>query len=242
MALVVYVDEVGNHTLEAEDRDFPVFVAVLLVCDNECYVQQIVPAANRLKFDVFGHEGVILHSRDIRKAQGDFGFLTDPVKRQPFYEALNRFMGLCEYKLIAVAIRKDLHKAKYVYPMDPYDLAFTFALERLLPMLEGAEQTEVQIIAEKRGKREDRELFTSFQRVVTTGTQFIDGTRFRQIRFKLTFLPKVMNIIGTQMADLAAYPIARHVLDSSRPNPAYDVVQPKIYRGPGLVRGLKIFP
>ena len=143
MPLVVYLDEVGNHTLEAEDKDFPVFAVVLLVCDAECYVEQIVPTANHLKFEFFGHEGVILHSRDIRKAQGDFGFLTAPGRRQPFYEALNGLMGTCDYKLIAAAIRKDRHKARYVYPIDPYDLAFTFALERLLPMLEGVGQTDV---------------------------------------------------------------------------------------------------
>jgi hypothetical protein len=183
-----------------------------------------------------------LHSRDIRKAQGHFGFLTDPAKRAVFYESLNRLMGTCDYQLIAAAVRKDQHKAKYKYPRDPYEPAFTFALERLLPLLEAAGQTEVRIIAEKRGKREDRELFTSFQRVVSTGTSFVEGVRFRRIRFSLTFVPKSMNVIGHQMADLAAYPIARHVLDPAKPNPAFEIVRPKIYRGAGQVRGLKIFP
>ena len=242
MSLVVYLDEVGNPTLEADDVDFPVFAAVLLICESERYVHEIVPAANRLKFEFFGHEGVVLHSRDIRKAQGDFGFLTDVVKRQRFYGALNRLMGTCDYGLIAAAVRKDQHKAKYKYPADPYELALTFALERLLPLLESAAQTEVRIIAEKRGKREDRELYTSFQRVVSAGTSFVDGARFRRIRFSLIFIPKSMNVIGHQMADLAAYPIARQVLDPTKPNPAFDIVKPKIYRGLGQVKGLKIFP
>ena len=51
-----------------------------------------------------------------------------------------------------------------------------------------------------------------------------------------------MNIIGTQMADLAAYPIARYVLDRKKPNPAYEAIKAKFYQGSGLVRGLKIFP
>jgi len=51
-----------------------------------------------------------------------------------------------------------------------------------------------------------------------------------------------MNIIGTQMADLAAYPIARHVLVPTKPNPAYEVIKGKFYVGPGNVRGLKVFP
>jgi hypothetical protein len=32
------------------------------------------------------------------------------------------------------------------------------------------------------------------------------------------------------------------VLDNKKPNPAYDVIKGKFYRGPGWIRGLKIFP
>jgi hypothetical protein len=236
MPLVVYFDEVGNPTLDPSDKDFPVFAIVLFLCDAQCYINQIVPRVNQLKFDVFGHEGVILHSRDIRKAQGDFGFLTDPARRQPFYTALNEVMTACDYKLIAVAIRKDRHAAQYAYPLNPYDLSLLFAMERLVSVLEGTQQTEVTIVAEKRGEREDRELHAAFQQIVASGTAYVDQARFRRIRFTLKFLPKSMNIVGTQMADLAAYPIARHVLDSSKPNPAFDIVRPK------LCRALKVFP
>jgi hypothetical protein len=51
-----------------------------------------------------------------------------------------------------------------------------------------------------------------------------------------------MNIVGMQMADLAAYPTARHVIDPNKLNPAYDILRPRFYVGPGFVRGLKIFP
>lgn len=237
MPLVVYFDEVGNPTLDASDKDFPVFALVLLVADADCYLDQIVPKVSRLKFDFFGHEGVILHSRDIRKAQHDFGFLTDPAKRPPFYAAVNDVMTTCDYTLIPVAIRKDLHMRKYRYPADPYDLALMFALERLLSILEGAGQREVTIIAEKRGEREDRQLYVSFQRVVTRGTDYYEGARFRQINWTLRFLPKSLNIVGTQVGDLAAYPVARYALDPRKPNPAFEVIKPKFYRG-----RLKIFP
>jgi hypothetical protein len=233
---MVYFDEVGNPTLDASDKDFPVFAIALLICDSDRYVKDIVPRVNALKFKWFGHEGVILHSRDIRKAQGDFGFLTTPGKRLEFYEDLNVVMSGCDYQLIAVAIRKDLHVSRYRYPADPYDLALLFAMERLLSVVEGAGQTEIMVIAEKRGKKEDRELHSAFQRLVTRGSEYVDGARFRKISWTLRFLPKSMNIVGTQMADLAAYPIARYALDKTKPNPAYEIVRPK------LCRVLKIFP
>lgn len=236
MALVVYFDEVGNPTLDASDKDFPVFAIALLICEHDCYVNEIVPRVNRLKFELVGHEGVILHSRDIRKAQGDFGFLTDPAKRQPFHDRINDIMANCAYTIIAVAIRKDRHAAQYRYPANPYDLALLFGLERLVSVLEGARQEEVVIVAEKRGEREDREVYTAFQRITTAGSEFVDGARFRAIKWTLRFLPKSMNIVGTQMADLAAYPIARYVLDKTKPNPAFDIVRKK------FCRRLKIFP
>ena len=74
------------------------------------------------------------------------------AKRQAFLNDLTDVMGTCDYMLLAVAIRKDQLVARYKYPNDPYDLALLFAMERLVSVLEGAKQTEVTIIAEKRGR------------------------------------------------------------------------------------------
>ena len=236
MPLVVYFDEVGNPTLDASDKDFPVFAIAMFICDTNCYVNQIVPRVSRLKFDYFGHEGIVLHSRDIRKAQGDFGFLTNPDVRAAFMSDLSSIMDSCDYKLLAVAIRKDKLVSRYVYPADPYDLALLFAMERLISVLEVARQTKVTIIAEMRGKKEDRDLYVAFQRIVTRGSGYIDAARFKGVDFTLKFLPKAANVIGTQLADLAAYPIARRVLDREKPNLAYEIVRKH------LCRQLKIFP
>lgn len=44
-----------------------------------------------------------------------------------------------------------------------------------------------------------------------------------------------MNVVGTQLADLAAYPIARNVIDPKRPLPAFEVIRKRFYNGPGWV-------
>ncbi len=74
MRLIAYLDEAGDHALAAPDRDFPVFALSLLVVDTAAYARRIVPAVYALKLDLWGHEGVILHSCDIRKAQRPFRF------------------------------------------------------------------------------------------------------------------------------------------------------------------------
>lgn len=243
MPLIVYLDEAGDHSLKRDDPSFPVFVLALFICDTLEYSNNIVPAVYRLKFDHWGHEGVILHSRDIRKAQGPFSFLGDRSKVPAFYERINAIMSDSNYSLIATAIRKQEHKSRYGMGADnPYDLALTFALERLVPLLEEAGQDQVQLIAESRGKVEDDELRLSFYHMVNYGTFYVEAIRFRQIQFNLSFYAKSYNMIGTQLADLAAYPIARHVINSTEPNPAFQVIHPKFYKGPGMVRGLKIFP
>jgi hypothetical protein len=51
-----------------------------------------------------------------------------------------------------------------------------------------------------------------------------------------------MNITGTQLADLVAYPIARFAVNPNKTNLSYKVISRKFYRGKGQIRGLKIFP
>lgn len=243
MSYIVYLDETGDHSLEVIDKDFPVFALAMFICDATYYNHTILPAVAQLKTDYFGHEGVILHSRDIRKAQKDFGFLTNPQKRAKFIDRINVMMRDFDYTLIVSAIKKQAHKEKYGMTADnPYDLAMKFCLERLLPFLEEAQQKQVYLIAESRGKKEDNDLELSFLKIISQGTEYNSADRFKQIDFKLKFVPKTMNAAGTQLADLAAYPIARYVLDKNKPNPAYDIISKKFYRGKGWIKGLKIFP
>lgn len=243
MPVVVYIDETGDHGMASIDPNFPIFVLTMVIVDIATYTEKIVPTFYRFKLDTFGHEGVILHSRKIRKAQEDFGFLTDPAMRTPFYTALYQAMETSDYNLISVVIRKQKHKDRYgAKARHPYNLAFTFALERLLPLLEGLGQTDVHLIAEARGKREDAELKLAVLDVVNNGTFYISATRFKAIRFRLDFRPKAMNIIGTQIADLAGYPISRYALDPKYQGPLLKILLKKFYRGPGWVFGLKIFP
>jgi hypothetical protein len=116
------------------------------------------------------------------------------------------------------------------------------SMERLLPLLETSAQTTVHMFAESRGKKEDRQLREVFDRVRGNGTKYIGASRFTKVKFNLTFRGKDSNVVGMELADPCAYPIARHVIDASRQNRAFDVIKPNIYEGTGNVRGLKVFP
>jgi hypothetical protein len=239
---LVYLDETGDHGMDAIRNEFPVFGLVLLLAEYEAYCTIIVPAIYRLKLDFFGYEGVILHSRDIRRQQGPYSFLVDAKYRAAFYQRINAIMGTMPYQIIATIIHKDRHKERGRRVDNPYTLALTFALERLLVFLEEVGQNEVRIVAEARGKNEDEALRLSFLKTVRDGTTTIGLERFGRIRFELDFIAKERNLVGTQMADLVAYPLARYVLDPARANLAYEVFKEKIYRGRTGLAGLLIDP
>src|SRR3990167_7070693 len=132
MSYIVYLDETGDHSLELIDKDFPVFALTMFICRDDYYCGTIVPEVYRLKMKYFGHEGVILHSRDIRKAQKEFGFLTNQEKRAEFTNEVNRVMRDSDFQLIVSVIKKQDHKEKYgINASNPYDLAMMFDLERL---------------------------------------------------------------------------------------------------------------
>jgi hypothetical protein len=79
--------------------------------------------------------------------------------------------------------------------------------------------------------------------VVNHGNYYISADRFRAVKFRLHFVPKAMNVIGTQLADLVGFPIACLALDGLKyKGPLLPIIGKKLFVGPGWVRGLKIFP
>lgn len=71
------------------------------------------------------------------------------------------------------------------------------------------------------------------------------GKRFANYELSYKFLAKKLNIEGLQLADLVAYPIARHVISAYDTNVMFDLLKPKF---PTSIKkgiygyGLKIFP
>ena len=78
---VVYVDESGDHSLISVDRDYPVFVLAFCIFYKGHYLSNVVPQLQRLKFDYFGHDLVILHEHEIRKEKGDFNTFKNRVDK-----------------------------------------------------------------------------------------------------------------------------------------------------------------
>ncbi len=242
MSLIAYMDESGDHSLANIDHNFPIFVLVILICDSNEYIQSIVPAVYRFKFAHWGHEGTILHSRDIRRAQADFAFLTNKSKRLLCYEGINNIIRSAKCSIISTAIKKQEIASKFISAKNIYELAFEHNMETLVEFLEDNAQDQISIVAESRGKTEDKELERRFYHIVNNGTENIDVIRFRKIQFKFILKPKSLNIVGAQLADLIAYPTARWVLNVESQPKTFRIFKDKFYIKNGMQIGLKILP
>lgn len=239
---IVYVDESGDHSLAKFDLEFPVFVLTFCIFRKEEYIGQIVPALQRIKFKHFGHDMIVFHERDIRKASGPFAFLTDASRRTEFMNDLSEWVEQSPFTIIAIVIRKEEFSARHAETRNPYLFAMKLGLERVEKHLRSREPQDrpTHIVFEARGKREDDQLELEFRRVC-------DGANFRgeSLPFQIVFAPKRINSSGLQLADLTARPIGRYVMNPAQPNRAYAIIEKKLDRsGSGKVEGygLKTYP
>jgi len=239
---IVYVDESGDHSLTSINPQNPVFVLTFCIFRKDTYRQEMVPAVQALKFKYWGHDGIVLHGYEIRKSQGNFSILLNAGVRATFIDDMNVLFDDAPVTLIAAAIDKQRLAHRYNQPDNPYAIALTFCMERLQRFLgeQNATGQKTFIMVECRGKKEDAELELEFRRIADGGNQV-----GRMTNLDICFMDKKHNSAGLQMADLLAYPIARHLIDPNQPNRAYDLVEPKFRRSvSGRVQGygLKVFP
>jgi hypothetical protein len=238
---IVFVDESGDHGLASIDPNYPVFVLAFCIFHKQTYARQSAPAVLEFKFKHFGHDQVVLHEHEIRKNKGAFVFLRDAAVRGPFMADLDTLVSGADFTLVASAIHKVEHLARYAEPRNPYHVAMGFGLERVFLELQGrgCAGGKTHILFERRGPKEDAEVELEFRRICSA-----NATR-HVLPFEPILSHKTCNSSGLQLADLVARPIGRKILNPAQPNRAYDIIQTKFRRSPaGVVKGwgLKVFP
>jgi hypothetical protein len=81
---IAFFDECGDHSLSKIDKDFPLFLLSTVVVERQAYAEEIIPDLAAFKLRYFAHEGINLHSREIRKAEGPFVLLQNAALRAGF--------------------------------------------------------------------------------------------------------------------------------------------------------------
>lgn len=244
---IVYVDESGDHSLQSIDRNYPVFALAFCVFHKRHYSEVIVPALEKLKFNHFGHDQVILHEHEIRKRVGVFNFSGDRAHQVRFMEELTDIMAFGNFVLISTVIDKQELKKQSVEGSNAYHIALAHCMETLYEFLgEKSEQhKKTHVVVECRGKKEDAELELEFRRIC-------DGSNRLGIHlpFDILFADKKAMSSGLQLADLVARPIGLQTLRPDQENRAFEALKVKLYCDQGREGagngyegvGLKVFP
>jgi hypothetical protein len=228
---IVYVDESGDHGLLNINPEYPVFALVFLIFKKAEYTSTVVPCFQKLKFDFFGHDCIVLHAHDIRKEKGPFALLrTDATLRGQFYDELNSAIKKVPFTYFASVIDKRELIKKYTDPYNPYYISLRFCMEKTHEFLlkENQSSKQVSLVVESRGQNEDKQLELEFRRIIQNqkkwGWKDID---FSQIVYNPIFADKQINSTGLQIADLIARPVALSILKPKQSNRAMDIIREK---------------
>jgi hypothetical protein len=244
---VVYVDESGDHALSSVDPEYPVFVLALCVFHKRHYSEKIIPAIEKLKFNYFGHDSVVLHEHEIRKQKGAFTFLAQRAVRDEFMASLSSIMQTSNFILIAGVVDKARLSKIDGAASNPYHKALGMCLDALQSFLAEKQQSHLKthVVVECRGKKEDAELELEFRRIC-------DGSNAggALLPFDIVFADKKTNLAGLQLADLVARPVGINYLRPSQDNKAFDLLKSKFFCAGGRQRlrldfedvGLIVYP
>lgn len=98
------------------------------------------------------------------------------------------------------------------------------------------------IVAEARGEREDSELREAFHKIYCNGISSFSPVELRKIIIDLFIVPKSLNYIGTQLADLLLYPTYDSAVFAHKPRGDHFISYEKILKKKLLKGGVSVIP
>ena len=239
----LFLDECGDQNLANFDPSFPVFTLCGILISDDNY-NEICSKIIEMKQSYWSNKKIILHSRDIRKCEKGFEILFDLDTKKSFYEDLNSIMRNSCYTIVSCSILKEPYIKKYGRLSDVYGLSLSNIIEHSVFFLDSQniKKIELNTIAEKRGKKEDTALFNYYNEVLDRGTYFVKPERIKSYFKSFEFKDKREDVLGLQIADIAAYPITRYVLDNEIVNFAFEILKSKFFSQDGKRYGFIILP
>lgn len=236
---LLYIDESGDHSLSKIDRSYPIFVLSGVVVDEQYHHNKLTPALNSLKTKMFGTTDIVLHGKEMTHPQSASNPLyrkfMDADFRKSFYRGFEQLLTKSELSIVACAIMKNKHFAKYgLEAKDPYLLSFDNLLNRLIFDLDDRQRGK--IVAESRNSILDNQLEIAYLSARVEGTNKAQPAEIKlKLESAIDFKQKSDNIAGLQLADMVASPIARFLL-GKKERPGHQLSYDAIFK---KVRNLK---
>lgn len=240
---ILFLDESGDHSLTKIDPQYPVFVLGGVIMDKDYAKGEATERVRNFKQRMLGSEEAVLHTADITRNKNGFERMKESAFREGFLRELNALMDGLEYKVVACAVRKTEHLAKYdVSALDPYFLSLEVLVERFC--FEIGPHGKGWIIAESRNPTLDNQLEVAWLNLKIQGTKFIPAHEITKRIEGLILRDKSHRIAGLELADLVVTPIGRFV-QGKPTREDFRIIERKFRRGPDgsyIGHGLVILP
>jgi len=207
----LFFDESGSHSAQGEDGPTRHFALCGRVFFLEAYKQRFRPAVQGLVTRYFpGHdpeEPVILHRYDIKNRRGSFAPLQEEQKRLAFDQDLLRLFEISEYDLMTVVLDSQMFFARYGPDADPHVRCLWELLDGYCGFL-NMKGRAGDVLGEARKQHLDKPLMDAYKTYCQR--EGLEPLPLSSGELKLK--PKEQNIVGTQLADLLAYPAMRSIM------------------------------
>lgn len=218
---IVFVDESGTPVTHKPDPQFPVFSLQFVLVKKADYETQIEPDFKRFKLKHHGEDSVILHGRKIDSKEGDFRILRDRVLYGRYVRELDDLIAAAEIQLYSAYFLHEEVARLGALTVHPY----AYFMHELLTLIEKEIQvtgvrTTCEVVVESR-RGSDAEMLEAYE-------SYKAAFRTAQVEFELQLAEKSMNIIGLQVADLVAKPVARFSLNPTKPGLEWPTVSKKV--------------
>ena len=147
----------------------------------------------------------ILHRYDVSNYNGDYYILKKDLNlKNEFNNKINELFSSCDYKICAVVLDKKTHLERYGRSArNPYSYLLDILLERYIFFLRQHSGIG-DVMAEARGKKNDRELKNVYRRFYKNGTQFVGPQNIQSVLTSndIKIKEKIRAVAGLEMADL----------------------------------------
>jgi len=221
----MYVDEVGNADENTVSEAHNRYLSLTGVIINLKHASSVVyPAIEKLKeeyFDSSYSKNVILHRKEMVNKKPPFDCLSDPSVERFFNKRFLSILDDLNYKVVTVVIDKLDHYQRYqLWRFEPYHYCMSVIVERYILYLQNINATG-DVMAECRGKQQDRKLQLEYSRLFEYGTEYVGSNIFsaRLTTSDLKMSLKNDNVSGLQIADVIAHPSYRDILAAHSQEP-----------------------
>lgn len=203
-----------------EQTRSPLYGSIGVVIASDTYRNRTHREFEALKQQFFPYdpdEPLVLVRQKIVQKREEFGVLQDRDEAAYWEESILRFLEAHVSQVITVVLDKaEYLQSPLLGSQSPYGYCVSVLTERYGQWLNRVGGTG-DVMAESRGKREDRGLKNDFLRFMT-GNGIPQGTQESRRRITSSQIKvnlKARNITGLQLDDLMAYPSMRGVLQEN---------------------------